>query len=586
MSPTPADYPASRIVKLLLSATVVVFCGILVGFFSNLQSTIADASTGGSAWTMQIFHNMLHGRPFQSSLYASLGAGSSVGFSHNPHAYIHAFVIHVNLTPYLLAPLWNLHPTLSWLYGLVFLLNYGGWSFFAWKILRVLSPGSAGSKTALATALLLASGFFFTLQQKAQPLLFSGPLILAAYYGLLRRRPGWFLAAMGLLCLTSEDAVIFAGTFTLYLALFEPSHRRPALWVGALSLGYLAVLLLIVQPAARAELTLLSRTNMEFVFSTLPKLTLAKLRDLPIQLLPAWGFLPAFAIAALLFGRPAIRLRSVAGLILIAPLVHLGEIVLVSAGHHLMPVISCLFLALILVLGSCPDVPASSRLLSRRQTVTSLLCTGLFILLTLRAVATNVPAQIRPAFYRLAGRPEAARALEQQADEVADNRRVLDVIRTIPPNRSLVFLINSSLEGFIAARSDLWKFPDYYDVADLLVIQRRARHSFFTFTPMEGRSLASALQAGRVSAMDQAVISEAMVQAVIIELVTRARTHRLAVDEPSVVVLERLDRVLIPNPPSTRGWGWWRHVRWPSAIRRFKEHALDGMPTGGHRRAS
>ena len=544
MPPTPADYPASRMVKRLLIVAVGVFCGILVGFFSNLHSTFSDASTAGPAWTMQLFHNILHGRPLQSSLYASLAAGSSVGFSHNPYAYIHTFVIHVNLTPYLVAPVWNLHPTLWWLYTLVFLVNYAGWSYFAWKILQVLSPATAASKTTLAIALLLSSGFFFTLQQKVQPLLFSGPLIFAAIV---------------LLCFISEDAALLAGTFCLYVVLFEPSLRRPAAWAGALSLAYLALLLLVVQPAARAELTLLSRTNMAFVLSTLPELTLARLRDLPIQLLPVWGFLPAFAIAVLLFGRPTIRLWRVAGLILLVPAVHWGEIVLVSAGHHLMPVISCLFLAFVIMLGSCADVPASARWLSTSQVHACLVWIGAFLLATLRAVASDVPASLRPSLYCLAGNLAAARAVEQKASEIADNRHVLDIIRTIPPDRSLVFLINSSLEGFIAGRSDLWKFPDHYETADVLVIQRHARHSFFSFSPADDNRVSSAIRAGQPAPLDDAVISEAMVLALVTQLVEQARTHRVAVDDPSVVVLERLEHIPIPVPPSTLGWGWWRH---------------------------
>lgn len=568
-------------VKRLLLVAGLLFFGILIGFFSNLHTTISDASTGGAAWTMQMFHNLLHGRPLQSSLYASLGAGSSVGFSHNPHAYIHTFVIHVNLTPYLLAPLWGLHPTLEWLYALVFLVNYAGWSYFAWNILQRLSPASAASKTALAVALLLSSGFFFTLQQKALPLLFSGPLIFAAYDALLRQRPGWFLAAMALLCLTSEDAAIFAGTFALYLVLFEPSHRRPAVWAGVLSLGYLALVLLIMQPAARAELTLLARTNMEFLMR---HLTFDHLGDLPLQLLPIWGFLPAFGIAALLFGRPAIRLRQVAGLILVAPAAHWGEIILTNAGHHLMPVISCLFLAFVLTLASCPDVPAASRRRSLHQTFALWSCLAIFWLCTVRAVATNVPAPLRPALYQLAGKSEAARILEQQLQEIPGNRRVLEVIRTVPRDRSLVFWINSSLESFIAARSELWKFPDSYDAADVLVIQRRARHSFFSFTPAEGRRLAPALAEGQIDPVDHAVVSDAMIRSVIDELVTRARTHRIAVDDPDVVVLERFDHVPIPVPPSTVGWGWWRHLRRPHAVQRLEKHALNRMPTVIHGR--
>src|SRR2546425_5842613 len=106
--------------------SVVIFPLVLTGFFVNLASTISDSSTGGIAWTHQVFYNFVHGRPFQSSLFASQKAGESVGFSFNPYPYISTNVIHVNFFPYLFAPLWNIWPTLPWLYGVVFLFNYLG----------------------------------------------------------------------------------------------------------------------------------------------------------------------------------------------------------------------------------------------------------------------------------------------------------------------------------------------------------------------------------------------------------------------------------------------------------------------------
>src|SRR3989442_707972 len=214
----------------------LIFSFVLVGFFVNLASTISDSSTGGIAWTHQVFHNFVHGRPFQSSLFASQKAGESVGFSFNPYPYISTNVIHVNFFPYLFAPLWNIWPHLPWLYGVVFLYNYLCFSYFSGKILQYLSPNSVLIKTPLAIALLLSSGFLFTFQQKAQLLLFSGPVILAAYYFLMREWKLAFLLAAALLCLVSEDAAMVVLTFSIYIFLFERRQRIYAYWSTVISI--------------------------------------------------------------------------------------------------------------------------------------------------------------------------------------------------------------------------------------------------------------------------------------------------------------------------------------------------------------
>lgn len=545
---------------MLLAVSTLFVCAVAAGFFANLHSTLSDASTAGIAWTHQVFHNALHGRLFQSSLYASRAAGLSVGFSENPYPYIHTSVIHVSFTPYLFAPLWGLLPNLYWLYGLIFLVNYAGLSYFAWKLLQLRSPRTARAKTALAVALLLSSGFFFTLQQKAQLLLFCGPFILASYYFLLRERLAAFLAAILLLCMISEDAAMVAATFSLYLALCEPTRRRYALWAAVVSIAYLALVLLVIQPAARHELVLTESTTTALILKKVLRITPGQLLSLPLQLLPALGFLPAFGIVYLLYGRPAIPLRQLLGLILIAPLPHWGETVVVGAGHHLMPILAFLFLALVLMLGASRDAaPTKDRFASRRAWPLAAL-TALFLLLSLRAVASNIPAQIRLRLLTPGGPQAAAQQLRLRTDEETANRRTIAAIQRIAPRHSLVFLTNSSVEGFIAGRSDLWKFPDYYDRADFLVLQRHARHAFFAFQPLLGADLARVIQQGQSSPDDRAVITDAMVQALIDSLVLRARTHRLAADEPHVVVLERIRKEPMPVPPSTVGFGWLRNL--------------------------
>ena len=64
-----------------LTVSIVVALFFYVSFFCGVMSGVAEWTGSGFVWTIQVFHNFLHGRPFQSSLYAVPAAtGSSVGF--------------------------------------------------------------------------------------------------------------------------------------------------------------------------------------------------------------------------------------------------------------------------------------------------------------------------------------------------------------------------------------------------------------------------------------------------------------------------------------------------------------------------
>lgn len=534
---------------------------VLAGFFANLSSTISDYSAGGISWTHQVFYNVMHGRPLQSSLFASKKAGESVGFGFNPYPYIHTYVIHVSVTPYAFAPLWSLWPILHWLYGMVFLVNYIGMPVFGWLILRYLSPNSAARKTLLTVALLLGSGFLFTIQQKAQLLLFCGPLILAAYYFLLTRRRVPFVITVALLCMISEDAAMVVATFALYVWLFEPEARWYAYTAGGLSIVYLALVLLVIQPAARRELLLTEPMTAVLVIKKLKSIGVGQLHGMLDRFLPVLLFLPAFLLVPLLFGRPRVAAGQLAGLVLLAPLPHWGETFVVGAAHHLMPVVAFTFLAVVVALGRTPDAPAGRAGLSRGRATMLLAVAAAFVVGNLRVVGNDLPNHLRPPLYRLLGKREAAARLERSFAEESGNRRVIEVVEAIPGRQSLVFLTNSSVEGFIAGRSDIWKFPDYYDVADFLVLQRNAHQAFFWFPAPGNGDLGGALAAGRYDDHDAATVSEGMVRAVIRRLAVELKSHRVVVDDPSVVLLERIEKRTIPVPPTTVGLGWLRNVR-------------------------
>ena len=266
-------------------------------------------------------------------------------------------------------------------------------------------------------------------------------------------------------------------------------------------------------------------------------------------------FLPAFGIICLLFGRPNVSWAKVGGLVLIAPLPHWGESAIMGAGHHLMPVVAFMFVAFILVLGRTPDIQPKAFTLSRKKIALLILLATIFLVGSLRVVASFLPEPIRITIFNRAGMIEKAKKLEQNLAERAGNRRVIEVIQNIPKNNSLVYLTNSSLGGFIADRSDIWQFPDYYDLADYLVIQPNAHQSFFSMPKAGYRTLKEMIAAGKIVDSDAEIMQETA-SSIVRNLVVEEKSHRIVVEEPEVILLERIKKYPIYAPPSTIGFGW------------------------------
>jgi hypothetical protein len=552
----PNQLSVHRFVSWAALLSGIFFVSMLAFFFFNLGTTTSQYSVGGVTAPHQFFHNFMNGRLFQTSLYATKLAGDSVGFSYNPYAHLHTYAIHVYLTPFVFAPLWNLWPSLPWLYGVVFLVNYGGMALFAWKTLQYLSPQSFKIKMLAAIGLLMSSGFLFTFQQNAQLLMFSGPFALAAFYFLLTRQRAKFLLSLMLLCLTSEDAAMVAVTFCFYIYLFEKDARSYALLGGALAIAYLVLVLLIIQPAARSELVLSGSTTTMVVLKHILNFDPSAIGVMLIGFAPVLFFLPAFGIAYLLFGKPDISWVQIAALVLIAPLPHWGESAIVGASHHLMPVVVFTFAAFVFMLGRTTEIQSNAAALPGKKAAMLFCVSAIFVAGSLRVMISNLPEQMLLPLYNLAGKQEKAQKVERSLSERSGNRRAIDVVERIPKESSLVYLTNSSVEGFIAGRSDIWRFPDYYDLVDYLVLQPNAHQSFFSFPVKDNQSLAQALTNGRYVGTDNAEISEETVNAIVRHLVAQEKSHRVIVDEPEVVLLERIERHQMYSPPSTIGLGW------------------------------
>lgn len=520
---------------------------LYASFFANFATTLSDWSGFGFTWTHQMFFNFLHGRPFQSSLFATLDAGGSVGFSFNPHAFIHADVIHVNFTPYAFAWLWSLRPTPAAIYALI-----AAWNLLAgaWLSRSILKRGATDrfDQIRFAWGVLAAGGLLSVLCQMGQLLLFAGPFMLGAYDAYLARAKPAFALWIAALSLVSEDAAMIAACFGVHLFLFEEDGRPYGLLTAAVAIPYLLLILFVVQPAARAELVLTGATTTSVVAAKILSLSVRPLLDNLWSMMPLAPMFPAFCLAAALFGIPDRRgLVRAASLAAVPALPHLGESVIVGGAHHLLPPWFGLFLGLLSWLRAA-RAPAPH--LERWAAAFA----AAFFLLAVRVQAGHLPLRLKPALYRLAGKTDKAAGVERSlAGERASNKAVIDAAAAVPPDRSLVFLTNNRVAGFIVGRSEIWDFPEHYDRADFLLIQKDALDANYLFVPKAGEPLSATLAATRrENRRDQAVTPE-MTLAIREEL---AKTHRVAREDDHVLLLERLERMPFFNPPSTYGWGW------------------------------
>lgn len=544
-------------VFLILSGLASVL--LYASFFVNLASTLSDWTAFGFSWPYQLFYNFLHGRPFQSSIFATRFAGESVGFLHNPHAYIHANVIHVNLTPYLFAYLWALHPTPAFLYALIFAWNIAAGGALSALILRRLDPAGWRPKALFAVCVLAGGGLLAIMAQMAQFLLFAGPLALAAHYGAIAKRPWLFALSAASLCLLSEDLCFVVAGYAAYLHLFEPERRRWARACGVAAAAYFLVLQSWIQPAARADLVLREATNLIGVVKHVLRLDPGALIVNLKSCLPAFALLPAFLIAGLWYGRPdrrrALRLGALA---LLPSLPHWGESLVVGGAHHLVPPYFYAYLALLQMSG---EGHAGAAPRGRPARLGLVLACAAHLLLSLRVAAGNLPNGLKLPLYRLAGKNERAAALERGLrDGRASNEAVIAAARAIPVERSLSYLVNKPVSGFILDRCDLWQFPDYFERTDFLLVQKDAWDLTFLFDPAGAQTLGSALERGEMTGRRDAPMTPAMLQAIQGALLAGERTHRIAYEDEHVLVFERLRKEPFPVPAQTMGFGWLRRL--------------------------
>lgn len=518
-------------------------------FFWNFQRLISDWSGFGFTWTAQLFYNFAFGRPFQSSLCAGPAIGTTVGFTANPHAYIHANVIHVNVTPYFFALLWRAHPTPAAIYALIFAWNLLMGTWLTVSIMRRLKSPDLRARTIFVCSTLIGGGMLSVLCEMGQMLLFAGPFMLAVYDAYLARNKVYFIFASLALALVTEDAAMVLGTMAFYIALFEEEGTRWGTVAGVIAAAWLILVLLIIQPAGRRELTLVGSSTVAAVAGKIweisPSLLLTNLRSMT-PLIPS---LLAFPMAVAFFGMPArSSILKAAALAVAAALPHWAETLVVGGGHHVLPPFFALYLALILFTARARGTPQSGPL--------AWAAAAAFLLVSVRVSAGHAPADLKPFLYSIAGRKSNAdRARLSLAVEERSNRSFLETASRIPQDASLAFLSNSRISGHLSLRSDVWEFPDQYSRTDFVLIQKDAIDVNYSFTPSPSLPLALVFQSTPRTGSRSLPVTPAMVAAVRADL-TAGRSYRTTYEDEHSLLLERGTKEPIPSPKSTYGYGW------------------------------
>ena len=531
------------LVWILFFIAITVFIFYLALFFISLSSLVSDYSWGDVAYHHQIFYNFLHGRPFQTSVYWSALANSA-----NQYAYLNMINIHLYLSPFLFSFIYCLIPNLYGLYFTVLVVNYISLAFFLWKLVCLFTTEDRLSKYLLVMSFLLTHAFTFLLiVGKASPILLGTPFLLAAYYFLQRERYGFYYICSLLFCLSYDDCGLFFISFLGYVFFFERKHLKPAVVTALIGLFSVVLVIGILQPMARSNMP---GKSVASIFDALGLVWdsmnssgfLFRFTNQNGKLLLMFGSLfLAFTVILLLSKRSDQQgqdLYRCLGLIFLAPLSHWASIV-VGVGVHFMPVTVFTFIAITLIMSKAKlniSVIWSQQKWLALALISFYLVSNVFVFSYLQRHHIG----------------------NEYAEEKKSNVHCLQVInRIVPNNDSLTYWTGRGVDGFLGNRSNLWRFPHFFDRADFLVMQKNAKNTFYQAKIISGQDIYLSLLSGTGhSTGDITTIDIKMINAVSDMLVKANRSHTIVLDDPEVVILKRKESFRFEQPPETLGFGF------------------------------
>lgn len=552
----------------------VVFLSFVAIFFYTLNTTVSDFSGGDVCNINQIYYNFFHGRPFQLTTYL----GESVQF-YNPYMYFNILVIHgYILSTAIVAFFYIFWPGVNTMYAVFIALNFFGFAFFTFKIVKRLSPSNAYLKSLLAFSVFLSSGYLLQTVAKGIHITLAGPFILAAYYFLISEKKYAFFLTIVSLCLIQEDLAIFAVTFLITLLIFEKKCKKAVYLSLAFSIGYFILWNFILQPVLRYDMIL--------VDSRVSSMLSARFRGMLETLFP-WrpdtrkclvifsGFyLPALA-AVLIYRFFGVSRRlpwlKILSFVVLAPAAHLIYGTFCLFGPYLVPALTMAYLSFLLFLSGISFDWKKKVTRSSFAILSAVI--GIFLTVDIIVMTPTLP--FSPRIYtwkiikKLTGieifqRKELQRQVanyDEWQKQTVSNKNTIKIVKDIPAEKSVVFWGNYIICGFLTDRNDFWLFPMCYDLVDFLVIQKDAKYSIFTAEGLKD------LDYKELGFWDKicyvrfgGAVSGRLTDKIREDLVENRHTHRVACDTKYVLVLERLTGYKIYMPKSSIGFGWVENI--------------------------
>ena len=542
---------------------LIVFVSFTVLFFFKLNTTVSDFSMSDVTNLSQFYYNIFHGRPLQVTTYLE----ESSQF-HNPYPYFNTMVIHGFLLSGLIVSLFYIPwPGINTMYAVFIMFNFIGFAFFTFKIMQRLSPSDVYLKALLAFSVYLLSGILRQTVARGLAITMCGPFILAAYYFLISDKKYALFFTIASLCLIQEDLAIFAITFLIVLLFFEKKCKIAIYWSLAFSIGYFILWNFIIQPASRYDLVIVNRGSSSMLQERFHQI-LESLFSWKLYLkrsfvvfsgfyLPALAAIIIYRFFGVLRRQPWLKIFSFAFL---AAAAHWAYGAFHSLGTYLMPPLTMVYLAFLLFL--CGINFDWKKKITQRASVILLAAVGIFLVVNLIVMAPVLPYSLRSNMWKIVKQRTGVEIFQRNDVErqIVSNKETIKVVKAIPADKSVVFWGNQSICAFMSCRNDFWFFPMYYDLADFLVIQKGAEHSWFSAGDLKDLYYNRPGFWGRLygHSTDEAV-SGHLVDRIREDLVGNRGTHRVMCDTKYALVLERAIRYKFYMPESSMGLGWIAH---------------------------
>lgn len=252
---------------------IFVACGMfLLGrvylFYGNLSTTLSPFSQGDIAYYNQVLYRFVQTGEMQTEWYAQMPFEPPLaprGAAETP-----AWAVHVNLSPFLFAPVYALYPDFQGLYAILLLWNFGILALFTVLWVWGGAASQAVTRILLCLSVLCASSIFEYVTYKGHFILFAGPVLLPLFYFAWRGQRVLFGLAALFIALTSEDAALILGGISLGAALCWRARRAWFAAAGLLALAWFAACAGILQPWARAGLGLRYASHFLYVLAERP----------------------------------------------------------------------------------------------------------------------------------------------------------------------------------------------------------------------------------------------------------------------------------------------------------------------------